>query len=156
MSYKNQHRLKEKKVERYHNELMDRLGKSIFEKGVKVDIADSPWGKVLLADGEVVAAFFQDDLFPTVNGLLKLIPEKAFVTVDMGAVRFVYNGADIMAPGVVDADEDIEEGDLVWIRDENHGKPLAVGRALTDGNTMIESTGGKVVKTLHHIGDGKY
>lgn len=156
MSYKNQHRLKEKKVERYHNELMDRVGKSFFDEGSKVDIADSPGGKVLLADGEVVAAFFQDDLFPTVNGLLKLMPDRAFVTVDMGAVRFVYNGADIMAPGVVDADEDIEEGDLVWIRDENHGKPLAVGRALTDGNTMIESTGGKVVKTLHHIGDGKY
>ncbi|MFO8109073.1 MAG: RNA-binding protein [Thermoplasmata archaeon] len=156
MSYKNQHRLKEKKVEKFHEELMRKLGTSFFNEKDDVDIGDSDHGKVLLIGGKPIATFFDNEVFPTINGLLKIQPQRAFVTVDMGAVRFVYNGADIMAPGVVDADLEIKEGDLIWVRDENHGKPLAVGRALSDGKTMVDSSKGKVVKTLHHLGDGKY
>ncbi len=156
MSYKNQHRLKKKKVELFHKEMLDKLGVSLFDEEGEVDIADSSAGKVLLMGGKPVAAFFDNELFPTIQGLLSIQPSKAYVTVDMGAVRFVYNGADIMAPGIVDADIAIEEGDLVWIRDEDHGKPLAVGRAMTDGKTMVESSSGKVVKTLHHLGDDQY
>ena len=74
----------------------------------------------------------------------------------MGAVEFVYNGADIMAPGIVEADKNISEGDLVWVREVEHEKPLAVGKALTQGKEMIESEEGKVVKNLHHVGDGKF
>jgi PUA domain protein len=71
----------------------------------------------------------------------------------MGAVRFLANGADVMAPGVIDADPAIEEGQGVWIRDVNNLKPLAVGIALTDAKTMIEVNEGKVVKTTHFVGD---
>jgi len=133
-----------------------KLGDSPFDTDDQVDIADSSDGKVLLMKKKPVAAFFDEDVFPTIEGLLKTDADRSFITVDMGAVRFVYNGADIMAPGIVDADENIKEGDLVWIRDVEHKKPLAVGRAMTDGSTMIESNKGKVVKSLHHVGDGKY
>ncbi|MDY6779218.1 MAG: PUA domain-containing protein, partial [Halobacteria archaeon] len=73
-------------------------------------------------------------------------------TVDEGAVEFVTNGADVMRPGVVDADECIEEGDLVVVVEENHGKSLAVGRALTSGEEMTGDEG-RVVESLHHVGD---
>ena len=156
MAYKNQHRLKKKKLEEYSKQLKEYLGDSPFDPDDQVDIADSPDGKVLLMKKKPVAAYFNDEIFPTIDGLLKTEADRSFVTVDMGAVRFVYNGADIMAPGIVDADKNIQEGDLVWIRDEDHKKPLAVGRAMTDGVTMIESDDGKVVKSLHHVGDGMY
>ncbi|MFW5904087.1 MAG: DUF1947 domain-containing protein [Candidatus Saliniplasma sp.] len=156
MAYKNQHRLKKKKLEEYFEQLSEYLGDSPFDLEDKVDIADSPDGKVLLMDKKPVAAFFDDKIFPTIDGLLNTEADRSFVTVDMGAVRFVYNGADIMAPGIVDADKNIQEGDLVWIRDVEHKKPLAVGRAMTDGNSMIESDKGKVVKSLHHVGDEMY
>jgi len=156
MAYKNQHRLKKKKLEEFSKSLREYLGDSPFDTDDQVDIADSSDGKVLLMKKKPVAAFFDEDVFPTIEGLLKTDADRSFITVDMGAVRFVYNGADIMAPGIVDADENIKEGDLVWIRDVEHKKPLAVGRAMTDGSTMIESNKGKVVKSLHHVGDGKY
>lgn len=156
MAYKNQHRLKEKKLKEYSNRLNDHLGDSPFSPEDKVDIADSKDGKVLLMDKKPVAVFFDDEVFPTIDGLLKMEAELSFVTVDMGAVKFVYNGADIMAPGIVDADKNIQKGDLVWVRDIEHKKPLAVGRAITDGTNMIESEQGKVVKSLHHVGDGMY
>lgn len=155
MVYKNRHRLKEKEVERYSEEIEKRLGDTLFERDSPVDTADLDGGRaVLIVDDEIMAAFFDNKVFPTINGLLQMEPTKAYVTVDMGAVKFVYNGADIMAPGIVDADEDIELNQLVWVREVEHEKPLAVGRALTDGRTMIESDSGKVVKSLHHVGDG--
>ncbi|MEF8874763.1 MAG: RNA-binding protein [Candidatus Thermoplasmatota archaeon] len=153
MELKNQHRLKDKEVEKYHGEIRSKLGDAPFGREEKVDTADCNEKKVLLIDKEPVATFFEDTVFPTIDGLLSMEATKRYVTVDMGAVKFVYNGADIMAPGIVDADESIGEGDLVWVRDIEHEKPLAVGRAMTHGKEMIQSEKGKVVKSLHHVGD---
>lgn len=156
MELKNRHRLKDKEVEKYHKEIDSKLGDSLFSATGAVDVADCQGRKVLLLDQKPLATFFDDEVFPTVKGLLQIAPEKRYVTVDMGAVEFIYNGADIMAPGIVDADEGIENGDLVWVREVEHEKPLAVGRAMTDGKEMIGSQKGKVVKNLHHVGDGLF
>jgi PUA domain protein len=74
------------------------------------------------------------------------------VVVDMGAVPYVARGADIMAPGVVSADKDIEPGATVAVVDERHEKPLAVGLAEVRGCEM-KGPSGRVVKNLHHVGD---
>jgi len=73
--------------------------------------------------------------------------------VDMGAVKFVYNGADVMAPGIVKADASIAIGDFVWVRDERNLRPLAVGEALMSGAEMGASEKGKSVRSIHHVGD---
>jgi len=75
------------------------------------------------------------------------------VTVDMGAIPFVTNGADIMRPGIVDADKNILEGSFVVICDEKHGKPLAIGISLYSGEEMLSLKEGKVVKNIHYVGD---
>jgi PUA domain protein len=84
-------------------------------------------------------------------GAIELKPSKKLVVVDSGAVRFIANGADVMNPGIVFADQDISMGDLVVIVEERHKKPLAVGRALVPGAEMHGE--GKAVKSLHHVGD---
>lgn len=109
---------------------------------------------VIFVNGTVLGLVIDGHPFLSVRGLLKCPPEKRFVTVDMGAVKFVYNGADVMAPGVVDADPSITEGDLIWVRDEKNLQPLAVGVALMSGNDMIAQKKGKAARTLHHVGDG--
>jgi len=73
--------------------------------------------------------------------------------VDMGAVKFMAKGADVMSPGITEADPMVKEGDLVIIIDENHRKPLAIGRSLISGLEMVQNREGKAVKTLHFIGD---
>ncbi len=156
MELKNQHRLKDKEVKKYSKELKEKLGDSPFDPEAPVDIADTREGEVIIVDRKLVATFFDGEVFPTIKGFLEIDATKRFVTVDMGAVEFVYNGADIMAPGIVEADKNISEGDLVWVREVEHEKPLAVGKALTQGKEMIESEEGKVVKNLHHVGDGKF
>ena len=71
----------------------------------------------------------------------------------MGAVGFVTKGADIMAPGIIDADVNIQENDHVWICDEKHRKPLAVGIALMTGEEMKSKNTGKAIKNIHYVGD---
>ena len=84
---------------------------------------------------------------------MKYQPAEGRVVVDMGAVGFIVKGADIMAPGIVDADIQIKEGDFVWVCDEKHHKPLAVGKALMNGETMKVNQTGKAIKNIHYVGD---
>ena len=89
--------------------------------------------------------------FFTILGAMELLPKKRLVVVDSGAVRFIANGADVMSPGIVSADPEIEPGDLVIVAEEKHRKPMAIGRAIIPGKDMRGE--GKAVKSIHHVGD---
>ena len=106
---------------------------------------------LIFVDGRPLIMMMEETPFFTVLGAIELKPSKKLVVVDSGAVRFIANGADVMNPGIVFADQDISMGDLVVIVEERHKKPLAVGRALVPGAEMHGE--GKAVKSLHHVGD---
>ena len=108
---------------------------------------------VILVDGKPSLFEIDGQFFPTVRGALEMELNKRIVTVDKGAIRFVSNGADIMAPGIVDADSEIKEGDFVIIVEEAHRKPLAIGKALMKGPQMVEADSGKAIKSITHVGD---
>jgi PUA domain protein len=146
-------RLREKEVKALAEELLASTGLSIFKIGDTVDVAESPEYEVIIVEN-VIIGFIQDEkAFLTVRGLLKYPVIKSFVTVDMGAIKFVINGADVMGPGIVDADSDIQIGDFVWVRDEKNQKPLAVGRALITGAEMKQKKPGKAIKSILFVGD---
>ena len=105
-----------------------------------------------------------------VNGVLafwlnegRLIPLLSFlrdhetpfktVHVDLGAIKFVSKGADVMRPGITIIDSTIEKGDIVLIKDPNHNRVLAVGEALYDATQMQGMATGKVIKAIHSITD---
>ncbi len=108
---------------------------------------------IILRDGKPAYFFWEGKYYPTVYLLLEDPPSDYFVTVDMGAVRHVLNGAKIFAAGVIDADSKIEKNSVVYVRDEKYLKPLAVGIALMSGEEMIHSKEGTAVKNLHYYGD---
>ncbi len=108
---------------------------------------------LILVDGKPLLFEIEGHLFPTVRGALEMGLQKRLVTVDKGAIRFVSNGADIMAPGVVEADPEIRDGDLVIIIEETHRKPLAIGKALMEGPQMVEADSGKAIKSITYVGD---
>ena len=94
-----------------------------------------------------------DWVFPTLKGLLEHpVPERR-VIVDSGAVPFVINGADIMRPGIVSVSDDVRAGRPVQVLEERFKKPLALGIALFDAGELLEKSSGKMVKTIHYIGD---
>jgi malignant T-cell-amplified sequence len=74
------------------------------------------------------------------------------VVVDMGAIKFVCNGAKIMRPGITKFDS-FKKGDFVLVKDEKFSKVLAVGRALEDSVIAIQKTKGYIIENLHYIGD---
>jgi PUA domain protein len=89
----------------------------------------------------------------TLRGFLEHSDAAKWVDVDHGAIPFLMNGADCMVAGVQAADEDIAVGELVWIRDMTHKKPLAIGWSTMEGQEMAAATKGKGIKTLHWVGD---
>jgi PUA domain protein len=150
---RNRHRLSRKEIKALEQEMISSTGFAPFTADSQIDIAETEKWTVILDGGDVVGIYINDKPFPTLKGLLRTQPERSFVTVDMGAVKFITNGADVMSPGIVDADQAICEGDIVWVRDVNNKKPIAVGTALRSGKEMIEVKQGKAVKTIHFVGD---
>ena len=150
---KKRHRIRRKEINRYSQELSEHFGCPVFSGSEVVDIAESEDHEVILVGSVPVAVMIEGRPILTVKGLMRYKPTRFYVEVDMGAVPFVTKGADVMAPGIVAADEAIKEGDLVWIRDERNKRPLAVGRALISGPEMVSSNKGKAVKSIHYVGD---
>ncbi|MDD1769534.1 MAG: RNA-binding protein [Methanomassiliicoccales archaeon] len=146
-------RLREKEIKALAEEISSKVGAPVFQVGETVDMAEGPGFDVVLVSNQIVAFVLEGKAFLTVRGFLKYPVSKAYATVDMGAIKFVINGADVMGPGIVDADESIAVGDYVWVRDEKNLKPLAVGVALTIGAEMRSKKPGKAIRSLFYVGD---
>jgi PUA domain protein len=107
----------------------------------------------LLVDGRVGFLVHENVIFPSLRTILEKGLESHWAEVDEGAVRFLANGADCMAPGVTNAAPDLEEGEWLYVRDAQHRRPLVVGKALMSGPDMVVAQKGKAVETLHYVGD---
>ena len=153
---KKRHLLKKREQKNEIDRIIEALGspvigidrKARFEEGI-LDTGS----RVLLLEGDII--FFESDgkLYPTLYALLNEIITIPRVTVDMGAVKFVVNGADIMRPGITQVDDSIFEGSIVAVVDERHGKPLAVGVSKFSSEDMRAASSGKVILSVHHIND---
>ena len=153
MKIKNRHRLKTKDIKQIQDDLKKTFTIDFFNENSSVETGEYEDNKVILIDGEPCFLFYEDKIIFTLHGLNKFKPKQNFVVVDMGAIKFVTNGADVMAPGIVDADINILENDQVWICDEVHKKPLAIGIANMTGEQMVTENKGKAIKTIHYVGD---
>jgi len=147
--------LSKKDIKKIKNELKEFFGDvdEIIPKKGNVEIAIADDFEIILVDKEPIAFKKDDKVIPTLKLLLKKLPDKNLVVVDMGAIKFLIKGADVMAPGIVDADENINEGDVVFVVDENHKKPICIGIALMSGKEMKEEDKGKAVENIHYVGD---
>ena len=74
------------------------------------------------------------------------------VTVDMGAVRFMCKGANLMRPGIKNF-TDFEKENLVCIVEESQHKFLAIGKAMVDSSEIENLEKGEVLKNMHYISD---
>ncbi|MEE9593380.1 MAG: RNA-binding protein [Thermoplasmata archaeon] len=153
LRFRKRRRLRRKEVAALHRELEAAFGAVPFRVDAALDRAEGTDYDVLYAGSGIVALVVDGRPAPTVRGLLRTTPSRRYVTVDAGAVPYVYNGADVMAPGIVEADPEVQAGDLVWVRDEANKVPLAVGVALRSGEEMAAERQGKAVESLHHVGD---
>lgn len=108
--------------------------------------------KVVLINKKPAFFYYGKKLIPT----LKLLSEKRLlktIVVDMGAVKFIVSGADVMRPGIIEIEEGIKKDEIIVVVDVNNKKLLAVCIALFDYEEMSKMTTGKVLKNIHYVGD---
>ncbi len=146
------YRLRKDELKSMAQEAKERFGEEVaraLSGDIEIIVAE-PGLDLVVGGGK--ALFFRKNgkLFPTLS-IVNVINIRK-VTVDMGAIPYVVNGADVMGPGVVSADPEIRAGDVVVVVDERHGKALAIGLALAPGAEM-RAPKGKAVRNIHHVGD---
>jgi len=122
-----------------------------ISKKDQVELVEDKY-KIILINKKPAFFYYDGKAVPTLkflqeNNILKKI------TVDMGAVKFVVNGADVMRPGIIEIEEGIVKDQFVCVIDKNNKKPLAVGIALFTGEEMKSMSSGKVIKNIHYVGD---
>jgi PUA-domain protein len=129
-------------------ELESLFGVTNVKKAEEAEYEDK---KVYILDDRM--AFIRDanGIYPFLGG--SEVDRLPSVVVDMGAVPYVCNGADIMAPGIKEITGGFEEGDIVVVRDVTHRKALSVGRALKSSAEIEASRKGRVIQNLHYVGD---
>ncbi len=143
------HMLRKKEAKRIAKLLAETTGVELKGSMERVEIDGRI---VILVDGEPLILEYEGRHYLTVYGLLKYKPRRGKVVVDEGAMPYIINGADVMKPGIVEADESIREGDFVYVVVEGKETPLAVGIALVEGKEMVGGKG-KAVKNIHHLKD---
>ena len=147
--------LKSKDAKKLTVDIFEKIGieiKQFFESKVRVESYKIDAFTVFLFNGNPLFAKLNNNLFFTLifEEIFSLFPK---VVVDMGAVPYVCKGADVMAPGIREIQGEFNENKLLLIIDERHGKPLAVGLAMFASEEMKKIKRGKVIETLHYVGD---
>ena len=106
----------------------------------------------LLVGNNLVAIQLAPDLIIPHLTQHDILNHFASVQVDMNAVKFVCNGANIMRPGITDFTT-FKESEIVLVKDQTHKKELAVCISLVDDLTGRKMERGVVLNNIHHIGD---
>ena len=111
-------------------------------------IADD--AQIITGDGIKVLKTHEDYLpFLSETKMLEKFP---YVMVDMGAVKFMCKGANVMRPGIK-SNTEFEKDQIVCIIEESQHKFLAVGKALVSSTELETMEKGEVLKNLHYISD---
>lgn len=109
-------------------------------------------GRFILESDDVLAVQVDQKIILPFLGLPRILEYFPAVYVDMGAVKFVCNGAKVMRPGITKFDH-FTKGDIVIVKDQIHAKPLSVGIAMEDSDAAITKTKGYVIDNLHYVSD---
>jgi PUA domain protein len=151
LKIKKRYHIKKKKLKEIKNELTEYS--VIIPDKANVEMLETNLNPFILINSQPYIILVNEKPFPTLKAVIDNNIHGKQVVVDMGAVKFMANGADVMSPGIVATDENIDKDDTVIIVDENHKQPLAIGTSLITGNEMVKNDKGKAIKTIHFIGD---
>ncbi|KAI1733193.1 PUA domain-containing protein [Ditylenchus destructor] len=115
----------------------------------------------MVADAEGVVQFIKHRDFPYIP-TLKLLHKYPFILphqqVDKGAIKFVLNGSNIMAPGLTSPGakllENCEKDTIVAIMAEGKQHAMAIGIMKASSADIREKNSGIAIDSIHYLGDG--
>ena len=106
-----------------------------------------------LIKGKPILFEISNRIFPTIHCVREHKMSLPKVIVDLGAIKYIVNGADVMAPGIVYFDKNIEIDTIVSIHEEKAESVLAIGVSLISAEEFKNRKSGKVIKNVHHLND---
>ena len=133
------------------HELASRWPQDILPKVKSIKVYEIERYRRLLIADDMVAVQVHGTIVPFL-GKPQQLQHFPSVTVDMGAIKFVCNGAKVMRPGIIDFDS-FKIGDIVVVKDQTHAKALAVGLALVDSEEARAMSKGYIIDNVHYISD---
>lgn len=92
-----------------------------------------------------------DEYLPFLSEI-NLLEKFPHVMVDMGAVKFLCKGANVMRPGIKNHNE-FKKGEIICIIEESQRKFIAIGKSLVSSSDLEKMERGEVIKNLHFISD---
>ena len=119
------------------------------QKNIKTHEVDEK-GIIITGNG-ITAVKIGDDILPFLDDI-PILEKFPYVTVDMGAIKFVCKGANVMRPGITKF-SDFESDEIVCVIEESQKKFLAVGKAKISSNELENTNKGEVIKNMHYISD---
>jgi len=135
--------------------LAERLrGAGLEAQGREAAVLEDEGARIYWVDGMIFAeagGVLLPVLDEASNG--RILSRMPSLVVDVGAVSRVGRGADVMGPGVVSVEGEFGVGDLVVVRDEKHGRAVAICRALAPSGELRPRSKGRVAENLHHPDD---
>ena len=145
---------KEKKL--FYENLAKEFGEIIsshIELSTMLEEVITDEGTLIVRSGKIWFFYSDSRIIPSIYFLRESNFELPEIVVDIGAIRFITNGADVMSPGVVLFNKEISKGTLVVIREEKANSIIGVGFSLINSEDFDKSQKGKVVKLIHHLKD---
>jgi len=152
---KKRHAIKKGQLNTLMQKLSDNIGEDakLFTAPM-IEIAETTSKfNIYLVDKKPILMEKDEWAFPTLRGAVLRPFHNRQIVVDMGAVPYLINGADIMRPGIVSVTDDVKAGLPALAVDESHGKPLAVVIPTSDAEEIRIQEKGKVAKNIHYVGD---
>lgn len=124
----------------------------LFKDKVNVEAFETESAEIFLINAKPLLVKAGENIYPTLrfDEYLQTAPK---VVVDMGAVPYVCNGANVMAPGIRRFEGQFDENDIVIVVDEKHSRPIAIGEILYDAERVKSVSRGTVVRNVYYVGD---
>ena len=108
--------------------------------------------EIVIITGNNLKAIKINEIYVPFLTEVEILKKFPYVMVDMGAVKFMCNGANAMRPGITKFSE-FTKDELVCIVEESQNKFLAIGKSCVSSSEMDNISKGEVVKNLHYISD---
>jgi PUA domain protein len=103
--------------------------------------------KNVIITNKIIFFEIENNLIPFLKNL-DLTSKLKKIKVDDGAIKFILNGADIMKPGIIEYDKNIEENEIIAIINTKE-TIFAIGKAKCNFEDIEKIKKGKVIKTIH-------
>jgi len=107
--------------------------------------------EIIITGNGLTAIKINDKILPHLSEV-KLLEKFPHIMVDMGAIKFVCKGANVMKPGITKLST-FENDDIVCVIEESNNKFLSVGVAKMSSDDAKVANSGVVVENLHYISD---